>query len=234
MSIFVLVLCTPTLSNAAISVTPYVSTSPVVAMGPGPVVICDAISGTLRYGQSDPVFPKEITILQDFLNQHGYLSATATGYFGPLTLQAVKAFQAKNGLEADGIVGVQTEAHIKAVACPPNGILPAANAPTISAITPITGATGTTVAISGSGFTASNIIHFSAGGIGNVPSSNNGTLITFTVPSSIGAYCAPNVACPMFMELLNAGTYPVSVENANGLSGAASFTVTGNANQIPG
>jgi hypothetical protein len=215
-------------------------TSPTITLGPGPVVLCSSIASTLQYGQRDPAFPKEVTILQNFLNKKGYLQVMATGYFGPLTLQAVRSFQQQNGLQADGIVGPMTRARISAVDCPTT---PVAMTPTILGITPTAGPTGTIMTITGTGFTDSNIVHFSVGGIGNLPSAivpvasgMNGTIldaISFTVPSSIGPYCQPDQACPMYEVLLNAGSYPVSVENANGTSNTVQFTITKDTTPIP-
>lgn len=50
-----------------------------------------------------------VTRVQELLNKHGYLvSGNITGYFGEATEQAVENFQSRNGLTADGLVGVQT------------------------------------------------------------------------------------------------------------------------------
>lgn len=49
-----------------------------------------------------------ITALQQELNRLGYLSASPTGYFGPETAAAVKAFQRANGISAVGYVGPST------------------------------------------------------------------------------------------------------------------------------
>lgn len=58
----------------------------------------------LKYGmQSD-----DVATLQNRLNVLGYGIDTIDGMFGRGTLQAVIAFQADNGLETDGIVGLQT------------------------------------------------------------------------------------------------------------------------------
>src|SRR3712207_266205 len=43
--------------------------------------------------------------LQRSLRAAGYKSLTGTGYFGPLTVSAVKAAQRGNGLKATGVVG---------------------------------------------------------------------------------------------------------------------------------
>ena len=50
-----------------------------------------------------------VTNVQKLLNKYGYLaSSNVTGYYGELTVNAVKAFQSNNGLSADGSVGKDT------------------------------------------------------------------------------------------------------------------------------
>ena len=63
-----------------------------------------AAGGTLRYGDSGD----DVKTLQKRLKQWGYYTGTVDGVFGPKTLTAVKLFQKKNGLAADGIVGSGT------------------------------------------------------------------------------------------------------------------------------
>lgn len=50
----------------------------------------------------------EVSVLQDFLDRAGYLSATPNGYFGPATTAAVRAFQSENYIPATGTVGPAT------------------------------------------------------------------------------------------------------------------------------
>ncbi len=52
-----------------------------------------------------------VSQLQTLLNQHG-AKLTVDGDFGAATEAAVKSFQAKNGLEADGVVGPKTAAKL--------------------------------------------------------------------------------------------------------------------------
>jgi peptidoglycan hydrolase-like protein with peptidoglycan-binding domain len=47
--------------------------------------------------------------LQNRLRELGYFNATATGYYGDLTRNAVREFQADNGLAIDGIFGPRTQ-----------------------------------------------------------------------------------------------------------------------------
>lgn len=49
-----------------------------------------------------------VLILQDGLNTLGYKTGGLDGSFGPATTKAVKAYQKKKGLTADGIVGCST------------------------------------------------------------------------------------------------------------------------------
>lgn len=52
---------------------------------------------------------ESVTRVQQLLSKYGYLSsANVTGYYGEVTEQAVKNFQSRNGLAADGQVGIQT------------------------------------------------------------------------------------------------------------------------------
>ncbi len=76
---------------------------------------CSLGSTTLKYGQRGAA----VTCLQTSLNVK-----PATGYFGKLTLAAVKAFQANKGVIADGVVGAKTKAMITTgVVVTPNGDL---------------------------------------------------------------------------------------------------------------
>lgn len=58
------------------------------------VTVNSSISKTLSLGQSD----SQVTVLQNYLIAHGYLSGTATGYYGAKTKLGVLAFQKKFGI----------------------------------------------------------------------------------------------------------------------------------------
>ena len=68
----------------------------------------------LRTQLRDGLSGKEIEILQAFLatDPDIYPKALITGYFGPLTAQAVKNFQKKQGIEQVGEIGPKTRAAI--------------------------------------------------------------------------------------------------------------------------
>lgn len=50
----------------------------------------------------------DVKIMQQRLKDLLYFNSSCTGYFGSKTLAAVKAFQKKNGLTADGVAGAKT------------------------------------------------------------------------------------------------------------------------------
>ena len=62
---------------------------------------CAVINTNLRYGSKDSIQnTNAVSILQDFLNSHNYLSSSPTGFFGAMTKQAVVAFQRDNNISA--------------------------------------------------------------------------------------------------------------------------------------
>lgn len=79
----------------------------VAAVITGMVFFADYINAqtsTLYWGSSG----NEVTKVQNRLKDWGYYNGPADGYFGADTAAAVKAFQSKNGLASDGVVGDST------------------------------------------------------------------------------------------------------------------------------
>ncbi|MEN9604968.1 MAG: hypothetical protein RJB39_653 [Candidatus Parcubacteria bacterium] len=77
---------------------------------------CMQFNNNLKYGMSSNSYPgSEVTQLQSFLGKNGFFNQAATGYFGNVTLAAVKRFQAKYGIPATGFVGMLTRAKINAL-----------------------------------------------------------------------------------------------------------------------
>lgn len=64
----------------------------------------DSAGAAYKTGSSGPVVEK----IQTKLKNWGYYTGSVDGIFGSLTEKAVKYFQRKNGLTADGIVGTKT------------------------------------------------------------------------------------------------------------------------------
>ncbi len=82
-----------------------------------PAYRCDIqITRTLQVG-SEGI---EVTVLQNFLNRTGDLTATPNGYFGKATRAAVRAFQYDNGISTTGKVGASTRNAINERMCDTN------------------------------------------------------------------------------------------------------------------
>ncbi len=94
----------------------------------------------------------------------------------------------------------------------------------ISYLSPSVGSVGQQITIYGSGFASTNTVNFGGGVLQNVYSSN-GSVIIFTVPSSIAPSCAVGAVCPQYVISVTPGTYNVSVMNQNGTSNTVPFTV---------
>ena len=71
--------------------------------------ICSILARNLAQGTRGD----DVRGLQEFLSEEGYLSANATGYFGPATAQAVAKWQASQGVSSVGSVGPMTRERIK-------------------------------------------------------------------------------------------------------------------------
>jgi N-acetylmuramoyl-L-alanine amidase len=75
-----------------------------VAVAASAIAATPAEARTLQRGMSG----QDVVLLQQLLKPN-YFCCKATGYYGPVTQQAVKNFQYNNGLYADGIVGHHTK-----------------------------------------------------------------------------------------------------------------------------
>ncbi len=71
--------------------------------------ICGILNRNLAPGANGD----DVRGLQEFLSGEGFLSAQATGYFGPMTAQAVAKWQTKEGVQSIGSVGPLTRERLK-------------------------------------------------------------------------------------------------------------------------
>ncbi len=71
----------------------------------------------MQYRSTDASSGNQVSLLQNFLFQSGYLNQPATGYFGLLTQAAVKKYQSEHSLPSTGYVGPLTRASIYNLSC---------------------------------------------------------------------------------------------------------------------
>jgi len=88
--------------------TPAPAPAPVLPTGQVLGAIAYRFTATLKLGMSG----NDVTELQKLLTSEGVYSGPITGYFGPLTQAAVKAYQLKHGLPGTGFVGQLTRAQL--------------------------------------------------------------------------------------------------------------------------
>jgi hypothetical protein len=99
--------------------------------------------------------------------------------------------------------------------------------PSLNYINPTVARVGTQVSLQGSGFSSyGNTVYFGGGSTLNVPSVN-GTTIYFTIPTYISP-CTQTAGtyCPMYMQQVTPGVYPIYVSNGNGQTSPINITIT--------
>jgi peptidoglycan hydrolase-like protein with peptidoglycan-binding domain len=80
-------------------------------------VDCAPLTYNLVLGSRDKNTRGDVTTLQTYLSQTGYLETDPTGYFGGATKRAVQAFQRANGISPTGNVGAFSRSKIKELTC---------------------------------------------------------------------------------------------------------------------
>lgn len=73
-----------------------------------PSKVCHVFTTNMKMGSK----MGEVAELQNYLNANGFNSGLSDGWFGKLTLSAMKNFQTSKGLLSDGIVGPMTRAKL--------------------------------------------------------------------------------------------------------------------------
>jgi len=188
---------------------------------------CLRLAYNLYLGKSDRDTNGEVSKLQQFLAQDSsvYPEAQITGFFGPLTEQALQRWQSKNNVVSSGssettgygVVGAQTRAAI-AGRC---GTVARGNKPSLTSISPRQGWTDTLITIYGSGFSAKG----DGPTVGLYPNGSN-TASTASATLS-GGTSVPFVSLdgsmmqfkmgPVFTANVPAGPYEVRVANSEGV-----------------
>ncbi|MEN9338505.1 MAG: putative peptidoglycan binding domain [Candidatus Parcubacteria bacterium] len=88
-----------------------------VNLDPTDYKYCVVLSRDLLYGSRDASSGNEVSALQSYLTDRGYLEYGATGYFGRATDLAVRKFQYRNELEVTGSTNEETRQIINELTC---------------------------------------------------------------------------------------------------------------------
>lgn len=179
---------------------------------------CISLTNYLSLGSVDSGNGGQVTMLQQFLNQTGYLSGVS-GFYNQGTYGAVVNYQREHNIPQTGTVGPVTRIAINQQSC--NGNYTNTNGNTnnntnngsvsISSLSSTSGVSGSSVTIYGTNLTNSNpVVHFGGNTVSTSYSTSNA--ITFTVPA------------------FSTGTYQIYVSSSYGTSNSLSYTVTGSNN----
>lgn len=85
----------------------------ILLTSPASAMTCTNLTKSLSKGQEN----SEVLKLQQFLVDGGYLTVKPNGYFGAVTVTAIKKFQLANGMSPVGSVGPLTRSKLKEVSC---------------------------------------------------------------------------------------------------------------------
>jgi peptidoglycan hydrolase-like protein with peptidoglycan-binding domain len=169
------------------------------------------------------------------------LGVTSTGYFGALTQAAIMKWQTVHSVPATGYVGPLTRAAFIIGCGNPIPPVVTGSQPTVYGVNPTSGSVGTTVSVTGFGFTSDNTILMDGSlAARDVPITSSVAItcttsptckggirqtLQFTIPSTLGPNCPVGSECPTYLREVTPGQYDVSVQNTNGTSNTSSFTV---------
>ncbi len=200
-----------------------------------PAAWCFTFNNNLRFGDNNA----DVGALRSALSKDGFSGLEAMGGawgFDENIASAVVGFQQKYADEilapyglkyGTGYVGPKTRAKLNSLYGCGAIIRPIPSKVSIASLSPSSGPVGTTVTISGFGFTTTgNTVKFGKGYIGPLNSSEGATL-QFMVPSGHGLCPPGEETCGVGMyPPVTPGTYAVFVTNASGTSNSLTFTVT--------
>lgn len=103
--------------NVHIEVDPSLAYGPFLDLDPENYQYCVTLTRDLSYGSKDANTKGEVSILQAYLTDRGFLETGATGFFGRSTELGVKRFEYRNQIEVNGMVRRDFRDVVKELTC---------------------------------------------------------------------------------------------------------------------
>lgn len=103
--------------NVIIDVDPSLASGPFLNLDPQDYPYCVSLSSDLVYRANDTKTKGDVSALQAYLTDRGFLETGATGFYGRSTEIAVKRFEYRNQIEVNGIVRQDFRDVLKELTC---------------------------------------------------------------------------------------------------------------------
>lgn len=103
--------------NVVIEYDPSLASGPFLNLDPEDYPYCVSLSYDLVYGSKDAQTKGDVSALQAYLTDRGFLETGATGFYGRSTELAVKRFQYRNQIEVNGVVRRDFRDILKELTC---------------------------------------------------------------------------------------------------------------------
>ncbi len=103
--------------NVVIEYDPFLANGPFVNLDPEDYPYCVSLSSDLVYGSRDSQTKGDVSALQAYLTDRGFLETGATGFYGRSTEMAVRRFEYRNQIEVNGIVRRDFRDILKELTC---------------------------------------------------------------------------------------------------------------------
>lgn len=192
--------------------------------------LCVDLKNNLYLRSTDSKTNDEVSLLQDFLSEK-YFKGEPTGYFGQVTLKAVRHFQRDNNIKDSGYVGPVTRAKIKDISCGAGSV----KSPRIESVEPKTVKVGQAIVLGGAGLNhGGDYVLFDGY---KIPTDGSKALnrIGFVIPESLSKV-DDRIVCIKapcearengYYKKVTPGKYTVQVVNNNGRSNVVKIEVVG-------
>lgn len=100
-----------------IQADPYLANGPFTLLDPSDYPYCVTLTHDLAYGTTDSTSGREVSALQLYLTDRGFVDTGATGFYGRITELGVRKFQYRNQIEVTGVVTSEMRDILKELTC---------------------------------------------------------------------------------------------------------------------
>lgn len=104
-------------TETVIPVDPSLASGPFVTLDPTDYPYCVTLTHDLYYGVTDAASGRDVSAIQSYLTDRGFIDTGATGFYGRITELGVRKFQYRNQIDVTGTVTSDTRDILKELTC---------------------------------------------------------------------------------------------------------------------